>query len=663
MPALPFRQTLAAGLLVAAPSALFVALPGALSAQTIITVAPQQCVWRAGDNPAWAAPSLDESGWQPYAQWKERYDEPRIWVRCHADLSSLRTLVHPAVQVALNAGYAYQLFVNGTQIGEEGNLHTGMASRNEIRQYPLPAGTIQAGPGVVALRITLRFFEVSGSPLEVHAGDPVALSARRAEVILANSAAPLANAVGFALIGAVGLMLLGLFYYDRSRRELLYLSIECLSLALLRINEFCAAAQVDYSSALGTALNAVGTMAGPTAHLLFCFALVRRRVPQLYWLPAAFIVLDFAVLSVLPAPFLSPGQSLWLSGMISALNLHSLYPLIAAMAIAAAPFVAFWPYGKIAGRMRPLAVLCILWAAVDLFWYAVELTLNPHLGLPNLFFAWRPELLGMRAIVTAGVLVALLALLFHDQRRVTQERALLAGEMEAARNVQHYLIPEQLPPTPGFSIESEYRPAREVGGDFFQVLPRAADGSVLIVVGDVAGKGIEAGMLATLIVGSVRTAAAFTSDPPRILALLNERLCGRGLVTCLALRIEQDGSATLVNAGHLPPYLNGRELAIEGALPLGAVAGMKFPTFNFRLAAGDSMMLMTDGVVEAQNEKGQLFGFDRTAALSRDSAQNMADAAQRFGQQDDITVLTLKLVSAGAAGVQTRDSGAGDRSS
>jgi serine phosphatase RsbU (regulator of sigma subunit) len=148
-------------------------------------------------------------------------------------------------------------------------------------------------------------------------------------------------------------------------------------------------------------------------------------------------------------------------------------------------------------------------------------------------------------------------------------------------------------------------------------------------------------MLATLIVGAVRTAAAFTSDPTRILALLNDRLRGRGLVTCLALRIESDGSATLVNAGHLPPYLNGKEMAVEGALPLGAVPGTQFPALRFKLDACDSLVLITDGVVEARSKTGELFGFARAAAISTQSADSIAHAAQEFGQEDDITVLTL----------------------
>jgi len=180
-----------------------------------------------------------------------------------------------------------------------------------------------------------------------------------------------------------------------------------------------------------------------------------------------------------------------------------------------------------------------------------------------------------------------------------------------------------------------------VGGDFFQVLPDLRDGSTLIVVGDVAGKGLKAGMLAALIVGAVRTAFKFTSDPGRILALLNERLVGRGLVTCMAMRIDRDGKAELANAGHLPPYINGKELALEGALPLGALPDTVFPNLRFELGEGVPLLLVSDGVIEARAEGGELFGFERTARISGQSAEAIARAAQAHGQEDDITVLTV----------------------
>ncbi|MFP5235258.1 MAG: PP2C family protein-serine/threonine phosphatase [Acidobacteriota bacterium] len=107
-----------------------------------------------------------------------------------------------------------------------------------------------------------------------------------------------------------------------------------------------------------------------------------------------------------------------------------------------------------------------------------------------------------------------------------------------------------------------------------------------------------------------------------------------------------DNPATLVNAGHLPPFLNGMELQMEGAHPLGTAPNISFPISRFNIAEGDDLVLMTDGVVEAQSSTGELFGFDRIAAISTQSAEAIARAAQQFGQEDDITVLTLTFAPA-----------------
>lgn len=123
------------------PVLLFLLLwPLTAFGQSMVTVSPQQCVWRAGDNPAWAAPGLDETGWQPSAQWKLPLEDPHLWARCHADLSSLRGTAHPAIQISLDG--AYQLFVNGVRIGEAGNVRTGFYSMDTIRQYPLPPAAL-----------------------------------------------------------------------------------------------------------------------------------------------------------------------------------------------------------------------------------------------------------------------------------------------------------------------------------------------------------------------------------------------------------------------------------------------------------------------------------------------------------------------------------------
>ena len=99
----------------------------------------------------------------------------------------------------------------------------------------------------------------------------------------------------------------------------------------------------------------------------------------------------------------------------------------------------------------------------------------------------------------------------------------------------------------------------------------------------------------------------------------------------------------MANAGHLPPYLNGRELPMEGALPLGILAGAEFSIMRFQLAPGDRLILLSDGIAEAQNEKGQLFGFERIHAMLRRpiGTAEIATAAQEFGQTDDISVLSV----------------------
>ncbi len=134
-------------------------------------------------------------------------------------------------------------------------------------------------------------------------------------------------------------------------------------------------------------------------------------------------------------------------------------------------------------------------------------------------------------------------------------------------------------------------------------------------------------------------------DPRFMLETLNARLYEREQTsaTCLVLHITAAGRMTVVNAGHLPPYLNGVELPVAGSLPLGIIADLDLSIAEFDLAEGDVLTLMSDGVVEAQNDEGDLFGFDRVAELLRTTANaaDLAEAAQRFGQEDDILVLRI----------------------
>ena len=230
-------------------------------------------------------------------------------------------------------------------------------------------------------------------------------------------------------------------------------------------------------------------------------------------------------------------------------------------------------------------------------------------------------------------------------RGVGMESFRMRNELAQAQEVQQVILPESRVALPGLVVESEYRPAREVGGDFFQMISHRSDGSLLVVAGDVAGKGLRAGMLVALLVGAIRTAAQYVSDPSAVLSALNLLLMGRSdaQATCLALRIAKDGAVTLANSGHIAPYLNGEPLPMEGALPLGMIEGAESSVMHFQLENGDRLMLMSDGVAEATDGSGQLFGFERVHQLLRTakSAAEVADAAQAFGQDDDISVISI----------------------
>jgi serine phosphatase RsbU (regulator of sigma subunit) len=109
--------------------------------------------------------------------------------------------------------------------------------------------------------------------------------------------------------------------------------------------------------------------------------------------------------------------------------------------------------------------------------------------------------------------------------------------------------------------------------------------------------------------------------------------------------VGKDGSLAIANAGHLPPYLHGEEVQVDSGLPLGLNGEGEYQETSFQLSPGDRLTLLSDGVVEARNPTDGLFGFERTASISRQTADEVAQAAQSFGQEDDITVLTLTFAA------------------
>lgn len=213
------------------------------------------------------------------------------------------------------------------------------------------------------------------------------------------------------------------------------------------------------------------------------------------------------------------------------------------------------------------------------------------------------------------------------------------------------IIPEALPSLPGYALTSSYQPAQEVGGDFFQVIPISSS-SYVVALGDVSGKGLRAAMAVALIVGTLRTLAEVDASPSAILAGLNHRLHNRlqgGFATCVVILLDAKGRCTIANAGHPAPFLNGNEVTLAGSLPLGITESAEYEESHLEVEVGDFLVLYSDGLLEARNSQRELFGFERLASLvaTRPTADQALRAASAFGQEDDITVLTLTRIASG----------------
>jgi GAF domain-containing protein len=251
------------------------------------------------------------------------------------------------------------------------------------------------------------------------------------------------------------------------------------------------------------------------------------------------------------------------------------------------------------------------------------------------------KLLNTIALQTASAIEN--SMLCGEMVETARERAAFAAELQAASTVQQLLLQSASRPTPGFQVDSVYLPASEVGGDFFFVSP-APDGSLTAIVGDVSGKGLPAAMRVAMILGALRRETSH--DPDNILAGLNNALIAQGqlgFTTACCVRIALSGEYAIANAGHISPYISGREVSTPPSLPLGLVADQTYELVHGHLAASERLVLLSDGVPEARGDSGELYGFERLPSLTLLSACDIAETAHRFGQEDDITVLTLAI--------------------
>jgi hypothetical protein len=617
--------------------------------QSFVTIAPENCVWHAGDDAGgalhWAAHDLDESGWKPYALWKLNPDEPRIWVRCHVDLSALRATAQPAVQLSLPA--AYELVVNGKPAGAFGKMETGNFTADSVQTFPLATPIPTQGKSTIALRISFRgnpdpLFSLQLAPNEAEwiAGDRQQLEDRRNSLAFVHGSRTLPTTIAFFIVGIAGVMMLGLYLSDRSRPAFLFFALVCWALAIRRIKEQLVTSLYPIPLNEDRLLDAF-LVAALTCYVFMVYALVRKPVPWFYRCViglSMILPITEVTVAILPA-----AQSL---RMLPVLEWDITFANVLFGLAFLSPFPAFWPWRKISGSIRYVAAALMVWSVSNEVFIAFLLSRNFSIRSVAPFVnSWFSIVQETRAALMIAAIVVLLVLLFRDQRKTADERALLAGEMEAAREVQQRLVPASIPSVVGFEIVAAYLPAAEVGGDFYQVLP-LADGATVIVVGDVSGKGLKAAMTGALAIGALRTLAAEGLGPAELLRRLNGEIAAAqddGFITCICARLEKD-RLTIANAGHLPPYRNGEEVLVDSGFPLGIVTGAEYGESVVALAAGDRMTFLSDGVLEARAGNGELLGFARMGELSVQPAAEIADAAQAFGQDDDITVLTVERV-------------------
>jgi serine phosphatase RsbU (regulator of sigma subunit) len=247
-----------------------------------------------------------------------------------------------------------------------------------------------------------------------------------------------------------------------------------------------------------------------------------------------------------------------------------------------------------------------------------------------------------------------------------RQRELVEQELEVARSIQQASLPKEVPTLEGWQISPFYRPAREVGGDFYD-FHFLSEGRIGLVVGDATGKGVPAALVMSTTLGMIQLAAGAldSSSPGEVLSRVNETLFARipqnMFVTCFyAILDPENASLSYANAGHDPPYLQRRgeaeELRARG-MPLGLMPGMDYKEKEIVLDAGEVALFYTDGLVEAHNPKGEMFGFPRLRALIAQHAvegslgeflmeELYSFVGEGWEQEDDITLLTLHRSSA-----------------
>lgn len=274
----------------------------------------------------------------------------------------------------------------------------------------------------------------------------------------------------------------------------------------------------------------------------------------------------------------------------------------------------------------------------------------------------RQDLATLSALATQVAPALRVAQMVQERQRQVRERERIEQELRTAQTIQKAFLPKETPALAGWQLVPYYQPAREVGGDFYDFVV-LGDGHLGLVIGDVTGKGVPAALVMATVLTMLRSAARNSNSPAEILERVNELLVTEipagVFVTCFYVLLDpRDGRLRYANAGHEAPYrrqgADARELWATG-MPLGMLPGSCYEEFEATLAPGESLLFYSDGLVEAHNPAGEMFGFPRLQALLSGQAseptlidfvlaQLSGFTGEKWEQEDDVTLLTLQRV-------------------
>jgi phosphoserine phosphatase RsbU/P len=598
----------------------------------------------AGDNPAWAGPDYDDSQWHRFnartdslhALFPQQRPEV-VWYRLHMTVAP-----HDA-GLALEEWYlgsAFEIYSNGVRILQVGSVHPYSAYDYSAHLLAaIPRDQIASGKVVIAIRAHISATEWAGAYPGLYYQNLVfgQEGALRQHIWL--------SVIGnYALLDLDGLLILAvivgvaLLYSAQRRVEYLFLTL-VLTAALMP-------APLELYGAFH-AFPAWWHLVDSLS-MLFVFYLWARTYLAFIARPVGWRMQTFLVFG---SVIFGMEMTLeWMNISTATTQIAGFVPFIVLFGVVLpAIFISAMRRGdRHAGILLVPMLLTVSVQSVRLILIGLE-QIPALRGTASTLSIWlNTRTAGPFTIppdVVAGILsvLSLALIVLLRSNRQSRQQAVLESEIASARQVQQVILPDAVESVPGFRVESVYEPAQEVGGDFFQTISDGA-GGMIVIVGDVSGKGLPAAMLVSMLVGAIRSVTESTCAPDAILAHLNRRLIGRakgGFSTAIAAHISASGAVTIANAGHLAPYLDGRELELPGALPLGVDAKAAYETHTFTLAPENRLVFYSDGVVEAQNTKGELLGFARAAELSTKQVTDIAAEAKSFGQSDDITVIAI----------------------